>query len=252
MRKLQKQTIKVHLQELKLRVLYCILFFLVIWSVAFCYADFIYNIIALPLLAIDPNIAMIYTALGEGFTTHLKVAGYSAIGISLPYWLWHLYLFISPGLYQHERQIIRICFILAPVLFVSGVLLLYYIAMPMIWQFFTSFQTSAETGVPIVLQAKISEYLTLFLELSLAFGFSFQLPVLAVILSRLGIINPKWLQTKRRYAIVAIFIIAAILTPPDVISQITLALPLLLLYEISIILVKIVNKNNKPPCTTLN
>ncbi len=240
--KIKMQTIKSHFLEFKGRLIKCVLCFILAFVFVFTYAQDIYNWLALPLVAVNPEINMIYTALGEGFVTYLKIASYGATLVSFPYWLWHVYRFISPGLYKHEKSVLIPCFILSPLFFVAGVLLLYYLAMPLIWQFFLSFETNSHEYVPIVLQAKISEYLSLFLELSLAFGLSFQLPILVLVLVALGVIDIKFLQQKRKYAIVLSFIVAAILTPPDVISQITLAIPLVLLYEISVILATILRR----------
>ncbi len=239
------QALLEHYQEFKKRLIQCVLFFVLMWSAAWCYAPQIYQWIAAPLLAAEPNLLMIYTALGEGFVTYLKIASYTAILLALPIWLWHLYRFIAPGLYAAEKRVIIPCLILSPLLFVLGILLLYYLAMPMIWQFFLSFQSAADSNINIVLQAKMSEYLSLFLELSLAFGLSFQLPIAVIILTVLDIIDAQFLRRQRKYAIVLIFIVAAFLTPPDVISQITLAMPLLLLYEISIIFAKLFKRRKK-------
>ena len=226
-----------HLHELKRRILYCLLMFAACCAVAVTYSSNILIFIAQPLQSLSPNTKMIYTAMGEGFMVQLKLAIYVAVFASFPFWLLQIYKFIAPGLKLNEKKIVRFCFILAPFLFLLGVLFLYYVVMPMLWQFFTSFQVSDGVN-SVVLHAKISEYLSLCLSLALSFGLSFQLPVVVIILTKLKLITQRSLRSKRKYAIVLIFVIAAVLTPPDVISQVCLAIPLLLLYEISIILSK--------------
>lgn len=233
--KKQRKEFSVHLKELKYRAVFCILILLVALSFTGYYAEYIYGFITIPLKDISPDTKMIYTGLEEGFMTHFKIAVYSAIVISIPCFLYHIYKFIGPGLYREERRFFLLCCFLSPLLFLLGIVFSYYVVIPNLWKFFLSFQNQNAIGMKIVAEAKISEYLDLFLQLAMAFGLSFQLPIVILLLSKFGLVDVKFLASKRKIAIVLIFIIAAIMTPPDVISQIALALPLVLLYEISIV-----------------
>ena len=156
-----------------------------------------------------------------------------------------IWKFIAPGLYKHEKHAILPYLILTPVLFFLGGMLVYYLIMPLAIKFFLSFEsTGLSTNLPIQLEAKVNEYLSLVMKLIFAFGISFQLPILLNLLARVGIVNSNYLKTRRRYVIVIIFALAAILTPPDPITQVGLAIPLLLLYELSILTVKFIEKKN--------
>ena len=227
-----------HLRELKWRVFASLVCFFMFFAISAYYGSQIYAFLALPLKDLDSNITMIYTAMGEGFMVQIRVALYAAVFASIPFWLYQLYRFIAPGLRKTEKNVALPCFLLSPILFLLGASFLYYFVMPVLWKFFMSFQIQNADN-SILLYAKISEYLSLCLSLALSFGLSFQLPVVVIILSKCGVVTTQGLRKKRKYAIVLIFMLAAVLTPPDVISQICLAIPLLLLYEISIILSKI-------------
>ena len=154
-----------------------------------------------------------------------------------------IWKFIAPGLYDHEKSAIMPYLIITPILFLLGGMLVYYLVMPLAIKFFLSFESSAlETSLPIQLEAKVNEYLSLVMKLIFAFGLSFQLPVVLSLLARIRIVDSKFLKEKRKYVVVMIFASAAILTPPDPITQIGLAIPLLILYELSIISVKLIEK----------
>jgi sec-independent protein translocase protein TatC len=185
---------------------------------------------------------LIYTDLTEAFFTYLKVAMFAGGFLTFPFLMLQVWLFVAPGLYPKEKKSILPFLFASPLLFVLGGLLVYYGVLPMAWKFFLSFQSSAdETVLPVMLEAKVGDYLNLVMILIFAFGICFQMPVIMAFLAKAGLITAKTLVSKRRYAIVGIFVVAAILTPPDVISQFALAIPLMALYEISILLVRYLN-----------
>ena len=189
---------------------------------------------------------MIFTALHETFITYLKVAFFAALFITSPIFLTQIWKFVAPGLYKNEKKALLPYLIATPTLFLLGGMLVYYLVMPLAIKFFLTFETSAQAGgLPIQLEAKVNEYLSLIMRLIFAFGLSFQLPVLLRLLARVGFIDSRYLKERRKYVIVIIFAVAAILTPPDPITQIGLGIPLLILYELSILSVKIIEKKKK-------
>ncbi len=182
----------------------------------------------------------------ETFLTYLKVSFFAAFFVASPFILIQIWKFIAPGLYEHEKSAIMPYLVLTPILFFLGGALVYYLIMPLAIKFFLSFEsTGLNTNLPIQLEAKVNEYLSLVMKLIFAFGLSFQLPVVLSLLARIGMVDSKFLKTRRKYVIVIIFTAAAILTPPDPITQIGLAIPLLILYELSIFSVSLIEKKTK-------
>ena len=239
-----------HFSELRSRLIKSILFILAIFIISYTFADHIYNFLVEPYANAVKNDEvsrrLIFTALHETFITYLKVAFFAAIFLGSPIFLIQIYKFIAPGLYKNEKKAILPYLISTPILFLLGGLLVYYLVMPLAIKFFLSFETTgSNTALPIQLEAKVNEYLSLIMRLIFAFGISFQLPILLNLLARIGVVNSNYLKKTRRYVIVIIFAVAAILTPPDPITQIGLAIPLLLLYELSIITVRFTEKKNK-------
>lgn len=240
-----------HLMELRTRLLYSVVAFVLAFVVCYYFSSSIYGFLARPLADILQNQGagerrMIFTALYEAFFTYLKVAFFGATFFSFPIWATQLWLFVAPGLYRSEKRAIAPFLVASPFLFVLGAALAYYFIFPMAWQFFITFETPASEGVlPIQLEAKVSEYLSLVMHMILAFGIAFQLPVLLTLLVKVNILSVETLKKGRRYAIVGMFVAAAILTPPDIISQIGLAVPLILLYEISILVATWMTKKKK-------
>ena len=236
-----------HLTELRKRLINSFIFLIIFFVGCYFFAEHLYGFLVEPYAKAvkddGVNRRLIFTALQETFLTYLKVSFFAAFFVTCPFILMQIWKFIAPGLYKHEKIAILPYLILTPILFFLGGMLVYYLIMPLAIKFFLSFESSGiSTNLPIQLEAKVNEYLSLIMRLIFAFGISFQLPILLNLLARIGVVNSEYLRKRRRYVIVIIFTIAAILTPPDPITQVGLAIPLLLLYELSIFTVKFTEK----------
>lgn len=242
----KKMPLLEHLVELRRRLLYSAVGFIVAFIASFYFAQDMFNFLAAPLhhyFGDAPNRRFIYTDLTEPFFTQVKLAAFSALCVSFPVVAGQIWAFVAPGLYKNERKAFLPFLIATPFMFLIGASFFYFVMLPYAIAFFGGFEQAASADVMSVqMENKVGEYIGFVMTLIFAFGLCFELPVLLTLLARVGLVTSEGLKKKRRYAIVVVFLVAAVVTPPDVFSQVSLALPLLALYEISIICARIVEK----------
>jgi sec-independent protein translocase protein TatC len=235
----EKMPFTSHLEELRARIIRIMIAAAIGFGVCWYFKEWLFQIITRPLYQVlPPNSFMIYTSLPEAFFNYMKISFYGSLFLTSPYIFYQLWKFISPGLYKSEKKYMIPFVISSTILFICGILFGYYLALPPAFSFFVEF--SSDFLKPMF---SLREYLSLSLKLLLAFGVSFELPVVIFFLARIGVVSSKMLSRNRRYAILIIFIAAAILTPsPDALTQIIMAIPLMGLYEIGIIVAKLAEK----------
>jgi len=243
---LEEMSLIDHITELRKRLLWSFVYIIIIFICCFYFADELFSFLAFPLvnlMDIKNGQGFIYTALQEAFFTELKISFFFALFFSFPFISIQIWKFTAPGLYNNEKKAFLPFLIAIPILFFAGGAMVYYLIAPLAWRFFLSYQNLNSTGIPIRLEAKMGEYLSLMMSFIFAFGLAFQLPVVIGLLAKARIVSYISLKKFRKYAIVIAFLASAFLTPPDPFSQISLALPIIILYEISIFIAKIIQKN---------
>jgi sec-independent protein translocase protein TatC len=234
----EKKPFIAHLKELRDRLMVCIVGLGVAFIVTYAFKERIFHFLMRPFIEVmPPKSAFIFTSLTEAFITYFKVALVAALFLAAPLILYEIWKFIAPGLYEKERKYIAPFIIFGSICFIGGALFCYYVTMPVVYHFFVSY-----AGTMIVPMPSLKEYMNLTLKMLLIFGLVFQMPLVAYYLSKAGILDYKTLAKKRRYAIIAIIVLSAIITPPEVSSQLLMALPMYGLYELSVVIARVFGK----------
>lgn len=228
-----KMTLMQHFAEFRRRLLWLVVIFVVSFCFGWYLSPYIENILVQPLLRVWNNAQMLYTGVSDGLMIHFSLATLFAVIISLPACLWHVWAYVAPGLHKKEKQFAFPIFVCSPLLFCIGACFAFYILLPFVFKFFIDMNDSA--SIPTILLPVVRGYLSFAIDLIKIFGVAFQLPLILILLNKAGILTKQTIQKFRRYVIICIFVLAAMLTPPDVVSQILLAVPMCLLFEISLL-----------------
>ena len=233
---MKKMTMMQHFSELRRRILWCACVFAIAFIGGWYLSPFIQNVLTQPLLSVWPDGLFLYTGLSDGLMVRLSLSGLFALFVIIPVVLWHVWAFVKPGLKKSEKKFIFPVLIMSPILFVAGAAFAFYFLLPIVFRFFVDLNQTAD--VPNVLLPAVRDYLRFAIGLLKVFGIAFQLPLVLVLLNRIGVLKKSLVVKFRRYAIVLIVLFAAILTPPDVVSQLLLAIPMWLLFEFSILFMR--------------
>lgn len=231
-----KMTMLQHFSELRRRILWCALVFVLAFVFGWVISPYTELFLTQPLLNVWDDTTLLYTGLSDGLMIQFSLATLVALIITIPVGLWHIWAFMAPGLHKNEKQFLIPIFVLSPLLFILGASFAFYVLLPFVFKFFIELNEAAD--IPTVLMPAITGYLAFSIGLLKVFGIAFQLPLVMVLLNKIGILSKQTAMKSRRYIIIGIFIMAAVLTPPDIVSQILLAVPMLLLYEISLFFMK--------------
>ena len=240
-----------HLIEFRKRLMVVFIAWIIGFAVAYLFKTQTYGFLIQPLIEAyggeqaAQTRRLIYTSLPETFFTYMRLSLFVGFCMAFPVIAQQFYGFVAPGLYKHEKRVVVPYLLISPLLFFAGMALVYYYVFPLAWKFFIGFEqlnSSGELPIAVVLEAKVSDYLSLVMQMLIAFGLAFQLPVVLTLLARAGMVRADNLAKTRKFALVGIVTVAAIFTPPDVISQVALAVPLLLLYELSIVSCRLIEK----------
>ena len=231
-----KMTLMQHFAELRRRILWCALIFIFAFCLGWVVSPYVELFLTRPLLNVWTDAALLYTGISDGLMIQFSLATLVALVITVPVLLWHVWAYVAPGLHKNEKQFLVPIFLLSPILFVMGAAFAFYILFPFVFKFFLELNESMY--VPTVLMPAVTGYLAFSIGLLKVFGIAFQLPLVLVCLNRVGVLSKESVIKSRRYVIIAVFIVAAMLTPPDIVSQVLLALPMLFLFEISILFMK--------------
>lgn len=233
---MKKMTLVQHFSELRRRILWTALIFIVAFCVGIYISPWIQNLLTSPLLSVWPGGAVLYSGLADGMMIDLSLGLTFGLMVILPVAMWHIWAFVAPGLKNNERRFILPFLIMSPILFILGAAFAFYVLFPVVFKFFV--ELNLASPVPAIVMPAARDYLSFAIGLLKVFGMAFQLPLVMVLLNRVGVLGRGRVIKMRRYAIVVIAIVAAILTPPDIVSQILLAIPLWLLFEISILFMR--------------
>ena len=231
-----KMTLMQHFSELRRRILWTAFVFVVAFAFGWIVSDYVESFLSAPLMSVWEDAALLYTEITDGLMIQFSLATLVAMIITVPVLLWQIWAYIAPGLHKNEKKFLLPIFLFSPILFVSGVAFAFYILFPFVFKFFIEINESG--NLPIVLLPSVTGYLAFAIGLLKVFGLAFQLPLVLIGLNRIGVLSRRAAIQSRRYVIIGVFVLAAMLTPPDIVSQIVLALPMLLLFEISLLFMR--------------
>lgn len=231
-----KMTLIQHFSELRKRILWCAFVFVMSFVFGWVISDYVELFLSAPLINVWNNAALLYTEISDGLVIQFSLASLVALIITIPVIMWNVWAYIAPGLHKNEKQFLIPIFLLSPILFVMGAAFAFYVLFPFVFKFFIELNESA--SVPTVLLPSIKGYLAFSISMLKVFGIAFQLPLILVGLNRVGLLSKQSAIKSRKYVIIGVFILAAMLTPPDVLSQVLLALPMWLLFEISLVFMR--------------